>query len=110
MIGPEAMVPEAIAAGGDGGVTGGANIFPRLFVDLYNASLERNADRLAIVRSKVNALQGIYEIGKYASRYIKATKCGLSIRGICDDFMVEPFHRFRKPERDRVHAILDEIE
>lgn len=109
MIGPEAMVPEAVAAGGDGGVTGGANIFPRLFVDFYNASHEGNEERLAAVRSKVNSLQRIYEIGKYASRFIKATKCGLSIRGICDDFMAEPFHRFRKPERDRVHAILEEI-
>lgn len=109
LIGPEAMLPEAIAAGGDGGVTGGANIYPRLFVDFYNASRNGDAVQLASIRSKVNSLQRIYEVGKYASRFIKATKCGLSLRGICDDFMAEPFHRFRKPERDRVQAILDEI-
>src|SRR5690606_12722929 len=32
MIGPEALLPEAMRLGGDGGVAGGANIFPRLFV------------------------------------------------------------------------------
>ena len=35
-------------------------------------------------------------------RFIKATKCSLSLLGICDDFMAEPFHRFRAPERERV--------
>ena len=28
MIGPEAMLPEAMSLGGDGGVTGGANVVP----------------------------------------------------------------------------------
>lgn len=109
MIGPEAMLPEAMAAGGDGGVSGGANIFPRLFVDFYEAAVSGEAARLAEVRAAVQTLQTIYDIGKYASRYIKATKCALSILEICDDFMAEPFHRFREPERQRVKAILDSV-
>lgn len=110
MIGPEAMLPEAMAAGGDGGVSGGANIFPRLFVDFYEAAASGDAERLAEVRAKVQALQAIYDIGKYASRYIKATKCALSLLGICDDFMAEPFHRFRAPERQRVKGILSSLQ
>lgn len=106
MIGPEAMLPQAMALGGDGGVTGGANPFPKLFVELYAASLAGDAPRLAQVQANVEKLQGIYEIGKYASRYIKATKCSLSLLGICDDFMAEPFHRFRAPERERVREII----
>ena len=57
----------------------------------------------------IESLQRIYDIGKYASRHIKATKCALSISGICEDFMAEPFHRFKAPERARVEAILDEL-
>ena len=109
MIGPEAMLPQAMALGGNGGVTGGANPFPSLFVELYEASLSGDAQRLAQVQAQVEKLQGIYEIGKYASRFIKATKCALSLRGICDDFMAEPFHRFKAPERARVQAIIESI-
>jgi 4-hydroxy-tetrahydrodipicolinate synthase len=51
----------------------------------------------------------VYDIGKYASRHIKATKCSLSILGICDDFMAEPFNRFHLPERMRVDGILKSV-
>jgi 2-dehydro-3-deoxy-D-pentonate aldolase len=106
MIGPEAMLPEALAAGGDGGVAGGANILPELFVELYDAAKANDQQRIARARTTVNALQGIYDVGKYASRFIKATKCSLSLLGICDDFMAEPFHRFHAPERERVREII----
>ena len=33
----------------------------------------------------------------------------LSLLGVCDDFMAEPFHRFKDPERARVAAILSEL-
>jgi len=29
--------------------------------------------------------------------------------GICDDFMAEPFHRFRAPERERIRKIVEEV-
>jgi dihydrodipicolinate synthase/N-acetylneuraminate lyase len=110
MIGPEAMLPEAMRLGGDGGVAGGANIFPRLFVDCYEACVDQDETRLASVRRSVDELQRIYEIGKYASRFIKATKCSLSLLGICDDFMAEPFHRFHAPERERVRQIIEPLQ
>lgn len=38
LIGPEQMLPQAHALGGHGGVCGGANVRPRLFVDLQAAA------------------------------------------------------------------------
>lgn len=109
MIGPEAKLPDAMRLGGDGGVAGGGNIFPKLFVDCYNACVAGDSVRVETLQADINALQQIYEVGKYASKYIKATKCCLSLLGICDDFMAEPFHRFRAPERERIRAILDSL-
>lgn len=109
MIGPEALLPDALRLGGDGGVAGGANVFPRLFVDCYRAAQAGDAATVASLHRSIVALQAIYDVGKYASRHIKATKCALSLLGICDDFMAEPFHRFRPPERARVEAILDSL-
>jgi dihydrodipicolinate synthase/N-acetylneuraminate lyase len=110
LIGPEAMVPEAMQLGGDGGVAGGANVFPTLFVECYRAFVAGDVARVSELGAIINDFQKIYEIGKYASRYIKATKCSLSLLGLCDDFMAEPFHRFRPPERERVRAILETIQ
>ncbi len=109
LIGPENLLPESMKLGGDGGVSGGANIFPRMFVDCYRAAAAGDAVRCQEVYRVISDLQRIYEIGKYASRGIKAIKCALSLAGICDDFMAEPFHRFREPERERVRLVLETL-
>lgn len=109
MIGPEHLLADSVRLGGDGGVSGGANILPRLFVDCYAAAKAGDAARLHDVQAVIGRLQKIYDIGKYASRHIKATKCSLSLLGICDDFMAEPFQRFLTPERERVRQCLSEL-
>ena len=106
MIGPEHLTAEAIALGGDGGVNGGANIFPELFVALYQAAIDGDSQQVDVLNRRIEKLQQIYTVGKYASRFIKATKCALSIRGICSDHMAEPFNHFLPPERARVAEIL----
>jgi 2-dehydro-3-deoxy-D-pentonate aldolase len=110
MIGPEALLPDAMRRGGDGGVAGGANVLPQLFVECYEACRAADAVRVAALRQWIDQFQAIYEVGKYASRFIKATKCSLSLLGICDDFMAEPFHRFHPPERARVQAVLQQLQ
>lgn len=110
MIGPEHLTAESVQMGGDGGVNGGANIFPKLFVDLYRSVVDGRTDQVEVLSQRVDRLQQIYSVGKYASRFIKATKCALSIHGICSDVMAEPFNHFLPPERARVKAILDRME
>jgi 4-hydroxy-tetrahydrodipicolinate synthase len=107
LIGPEHLTAEAVKLGGDGGVNGGANIFPELFVSLYQAALRGDANEIEMLNQRVEKLQQIYSVGKYASRFIKATKCALSIQGICNDHMAEPFNHFLPPERARVQEILE---
>lgn len=108
-MGPEHLMVESVRRGGHGGVNGGANLFPRLFVAAFEAACSGDEAAITRLQAGIDDLQRIYTIGKYASRYIKATKSALSLLGICDDFMAEPFHRFRAPERRRVEAILEEL-
>src|SRR5205085_1918634 len=46
LIGPELLLAEAVLAGADGGVCGGANLLPRLFVDVHEAA--KRGDRAAL--------------------------------------------------------------
>lgn len=110
MIGPEAFLPQAMQLGGDGGVAGGANVFPTLFVACYQAAVAGDSTQVAAIGQTISDLQRIYDIGKYASRHIKATKCAASLLGLCDDFMAEPFHRFHPADRERVREILAAVQ
>jgi 2-dehydro-3-deoxy-D-pentonate aldolase len=109
LVGTERILVDAVRLGGDGGVCGGANIFPSLFVACHRATVAGDEARLNQLTAAVEELQRIYAIGKYASRFIKGTKCALSLLGICDDFMAEPFHRFRLVHRAKVQEILADL-
>ncbi|MBL4882973.1 MAG: dihydrodipicolinate synthase family protein [Planctomycetaceae bacterium] len=110
LIGPEHLLLESLKLGGDGGVAGGANPYPKIFVKCYEAYRQGNEEKAAQYLKCIEALQEIYSVGKYASRHIKATKCALSLRGICEDKMAEPFNHFLPPEREKVSQILQKLD
>jgi dihydrodipicolinate synthase/N-acetylneuraminate lyase len=110
LIGPEHLLVDAVRRGGHGGVNGGANLHPRLFVTLYEAACRGDAPRVAELQTQVLQLDRLYRVGRHASAIIKGLKCALSLAGVCDDFMAEPFRRFGEPERSQIRALLAELE
>jgi len=110
LMGPEQLLAEAILLGCHGGVSGGANLFPRLYVSLYEAACAKDLDRVESLHKaimRVNAT--VFSVGHFESSFIKGLKCAVSILGICNDFLAEPFHRFREPERQIVRRDLEEL-
>lgn len=108
LMGPEELLGESVLLGGHGGVCGGANLCPRLYVDLYEAARARDVARVADLHARVMRISStLYRVGKHGSAFIKGLKCALNTLGICDDFMAEPFHRFRAPEREAVRMQLE---
>jgi dihydrodipicolinate synthase/N-acetylneuraminate lyase len=107
LIGPEELLAESVLLGGHGGVSGGANLCPRLYVDLYEAASQRDLARTTALHAQVMRISStLYRVGRHASSFIKGVKCALHELALCDDFMAEPFHRFREEERTRVRACL----
>jgi 4-hydroxy-tetrahydrodipicolinate synthase len=95
IAGTEMFIPETIKNGGHGAVPGGANIFPSLFVELYNASVNGDVEKIDYLRGKmVEIEEKIYNVGAHSSKYIKTIKSALSAIGICSDFVAMPFHAF----------------
>ncbi len=103
LIGPEELLGESLLLGGHGGVNGGANLYPRLYVQLYEAAQQRDLDRLTALHSEVMRISTeIYSVGQSESSYLRGLKCALSIVGICEDFMAEPLQRFKSSERMQI--------
>jgi len=110
LMGPEEMLFDAVLAGGHGGVNGGANLFPALYVKLYESARTGDLARAHELHSLVMQVSSsIYGVGRHSSAIIKGIKCALACQGICNDFMAEPFHRFRVEERARVQRNVDDL-
>jgi dihydrodipicolinate synthase/N-acetylneuraminate lyase len=110
LMGREELLAETVLLGGHGGVCGGANLLPELYVELYNAACAKDLPKVEVLHQKVMKLSNaIYTVGRYASSYLKGLKCALSCVGICSDFMAEPFHRFRQEEHNRIQQYVKEL-
>ena len=109
-VGPEHLLAESVQRGGDGGVNGGANFYPQLFVDLYQAVKAGDAKRTAALQQRLLQLGQIYSVGRHASAVVKGMKCACALLGICEDQMAEPFERFHNPEREQVRQILQSLD
>jgi len=109
LVGAEELLGEATMLGAHGSICGGANMFPRLYVDLYNAALAGDLPTVRRLHELVIRVTDLYRIGRHPSATIKGTKCALSCMDICQDYMAEPFHRFRDHDRKQVRDLLGEL-
>ncbi len=111
VTGPEEMLAETVLLGGHGGVNGGANIFPRLYVALHAAAQSGDLPRTRELHALVIATASkLYGIGRHPSSVVKGIKCAVSCLGLAGDFMAEPFHRFRESERRQVEVAVVELQ
>lgn len=110
-VGPEEMTAEAVLLGASGGVNGGANMFPKLYVDLYNAAKEGNLAKVRELQPKVMQISAsIYSKGKYGSSYLKGVKCALSVLGICSDTLALPYVKFGAEEKAQIKEEIEKLE
>jgi len=110
LMGPETLLAETVLLGGHGGVCGGANLLPRLYVDLYEAAVAKDLPTVETLHRQVVRINAtLYRVGRFASSFLKGLKCALSCLDICSDFVAEPFHRFREPERAIVRRYVAEL-
>lgn len=110
LVGPEELLAEAVLAGGHGGIPGGANLFPQLYVRLCEVAAGGDLAHARQLHAQVMQISNsLYHVGRHSSAVIKGIKCALACLGICDDFMAEPFLRFRAEERARVQRHVTEL-
>ena len=108
-IGPEQMLPQAHALGGHGGVCGGANVRPRLFVDLQAALESGDEARAAGLQQKVLSLGRLYTVGTEPGRVIVGVKAALAALGICGEASAAWFEQLDSTQKARITEIVAEI-
>jgi 4-hydroxy-tetrahydrodipicolinate synthase len=109
LIGPEHLLAESVQMGGDGGVNGGANLHPRLFVDWFAAATAGDTSRVQELGEQVRLLGQIYRQADEFMAVIRGLKCALSLSGLCDDVLAEPVQPCDPATRERIAGIVDQL-
>ena len=109
-VGPEEMMGESVMMGAHGGVNGGANMFPKLYVELYKAAADKNVDKVRELHAKVMQVSAsIYNVGTFGSSYLKGVKAGLNVLGICSDVLATPFTKFDEADKAKIRKAIEEL-
>lgn len=110
LIGPEHLMAESVLMGGDGGVNGGGNLYPKLFVNLFNAADKRNQSEIDRLQAELNQLGAIYNVaGEGPSGYLRGLKSALEAAGICSGFAAPPFRKIEDADRTKVAALVNKL-
>lgn len=109
-VGPEELTGECVLMGADGGVNGGANMFPELYVAQYEAASAGNIGRVRELQKVVMEISVLlYNLGEGHSSYLQGLKCALSELGICGATLALPYKEFDDAHRAQVTAVLERI-
>ncbi len=107
LVGNEETLYPALCAGAGGGVCGGANMFPQLYVRLFedwSNGLHVEAESLHNI--VVDLAAAVYGIGAPQTSYLRGLKCALSLLHGMHDVLAEPLTCFNAAERAELTARL----
>lgn len=111
MVGPEHLLGKTLAMGGDGGVAGGANLCPALFVNLYESLTADAKFDPTTLQQTIELLGQIYRAGELTVPGIIARlKTALSLRGICSAMTAPPIVPVEPAVRAEIEAILVQLD
>lgn len=110
LVGPEELAAEAVLLGGHGGMCAGSNVYPQLFVELYNAAATGDLARVKQVHSEVMRFgRAVYHSAKYEANPLRGLKCALNLLGICEGGLTEPLVPYTAEEEVPVLNYLKEV-
>jgi 4-hydroxy-tetrahydrodipicolinate synthase len=111
LVGPDDLLAEAVLLGAHGGMAGGSNVNPRLFVDLYEAAAVGDANRVATLHQRaIQFDNAVYRSAEDANNPLRGLKAALSIMGICGTAMTPPLRPISTTERDTIAEYLRGVE
>jgi 2-dehydro-3-deoxy-D-pentonate aldolase len=114
--GAEHLLTRSLDLGGDGGVCGGANIWPQLFVQIYDGETSLTdtalADHKEVINDlvdKADRLGQIYGGVATGSSMAKGLKAALAAMGICGETVAPPLQNCSAAERRRIERLIQSL-
>lgn len=105
LVGNEETLLPALRLGADGGVCGGANMFPELFVELFQAATDGGgykAERLQQLVVEIS--EAVYRVGAPETSYLRGLKRALAAMALIEDALAEPLQSFEPAEKAELDA------
>ncbi len=110
LMGPEELLAASVLVGGHGGVCGGANLIPSLYVELYEASVTGDLRRTHRLQQQVLRLSArLYDVGPAPTGYLTGLKSSLALTGLCSDRLSEPLFQMDPASRGRLTQHLRDL-
>jgi len=101
LVGPEEILANTLEMGGNGGVNGGANLFPKLYVELFEAFETGEKEKVAELQNMICYLsQQLYQNENYSSSYLKGLKAAMSFEGLCQGNLALPLYGYSETEKE----------
>jgi len=98
--GTDSLLMPALLAGGCGGLTIGANLVPRLCVEIYDAVQQGKLEEARDLQHRLTRISVALRIGDFPA----AAKTVLARLGLCEDTPASPKRRLTATERDVLEA------
>ncbi|MBN3582776.1 dihydrodipicolinate synthase family protein [Algoriphagus aestuarii] len=111
LVGPEEILCETMSMGGHGGVTGGANLFPELYVRLFEAIEYQDKEQVQRLNETVHFLsKNLYSHGTYQSNYLKGLKASMAFKGLCQGNLALPLCAYSETEKASLKLKFNEVD
>ena len=92
-------------------MAGGSNVWPRLFVALYEAAAAHDVARVAALhRQAVQFDNAVYRSAAHPANPVRGLKCALSMMGICSSHLTPPLRPYSREERAPVEKYLQAVD
>lgn len=107
--GAESVGLEALKLGADGLVPSLANVFPRLFVGLYDAAAAKDWERAVRFQAKIDEINRFNACTGTWLGLITFRKKALSLMGLCEERLAEPYLKLDEETGRQIAALVEEM-
>ena len=95
-----ALSAETLALGADGIVPSGGNFIPQLYAQLYQAAINREAEKAAQIQLVTADICSIYQKDHTLGESLTALKVMMQTLGLCEPWMLMPLSRLPKEQEE----------
>ncbi len=106
LMGPEELTGEAVLTGAHGGVNGGSNLFPSLYVSMYEAAARGDSTEVARLQARVLAVSAAV----YDPTYLPGMKCAAATLGLCREVFAAPYEPAPEPRRRAIRDFIERMD